>query len=250
MNKVKPYPLILLIILLCVGTAFAVIFSRAKPTEKQPPPKETKQEEVIKEPSPGAIKLPAPKFDSDTSVEEALLKRRSIRDYKDEPLTLAEISQLLWAAQGITETKKGYRTAPSAGALYPLETYVVAGNVSDLADGVYKYKPYGHELMKVAEGDRRSELAAAALGQPAVKKGAAVIVFSAVYERTSGKYGERGTRYVHMETGHAAQNIYLQAVSLGLGTVTIGAFDDGQVKKILSMPENEQPLYIIPVGRK
>ena len=206
------------------------------------------------------IKLPEPVKDSDTSIEEALLERRSIRRYKDDPLTLAEVSQLLWAAQGIT-AHWGGRTAPSAGATYPLEVYVVVGNVCDLSEGIYKYKPHGHKLEMVAEGDKRAELCDAALGQRCVRDGAIVIVFSAVYERTTGRYKTpvrdertgasypRGVRYVHMEVGHAAQNVYLEAVSLNLGTVVVGAFSDGEVKKIINMPEEERPLYIMPVGR-
>ena len=194
------------------------------------------------------IKLPEPRYESEISVEEALLARRSVRNYKYEPLTLKEVSQLLWAAQGITD-EKGSRSAPSAGALYPLEVYVIVGNVNSLLSGVYKYKSQGHELAKVAEGDKRIELYNAALDQSAVKNAAVVIVFSAVYERTAEKYGERGERYVHLETGHAAQNVYLQAISLGLGTVVIGAFDDKEVKKIVNMQDDEQPLYIMPVGR-
>lgn len=193
--------------------------------------------------------LPGPRYDSDTSVEEALLRRRSIRSYRDTPLTLAEVSQLLWAAQGVTEPNRGFRTAPSAGALYPLEVYLVAGDVEELPSGVYKYLPREHRLVRVISGDLRGELSKAALGQPWVKEGAIVIVFSAVYERTTRKYGERGVRYVHMEVGHAAQNVYLQAVSLGLGTVVVGAFEDGEVKRILGMLGEEQPLYIMPVGK-
>lgn len=201
------------------------------------------------EPINEKIKLPEPKYDSNTSVEQALLKRRSVREYKDTPLTLTEISQLLWAAQGITDPR-GFRTAPSAGALYPLELYVVAGNVNDLPNGIYKYRPHEHELAMVVEGDERTELCNAALGQPSVKDAAAVIVFSAVYERTTVKYGEKGIRYVHIEVGHASQNIYLQAVSLNLGTVVIGAFDDEEVKKIINTGDEEQPLYLMPVGKK
>ena len=195
------------------------------------------------------IKLPEPKYDSDTSVEEAMLKRRSVRSYKDEPLTISELSQLLWAAQGITDPD-GLRTAPSAGALYPLEVYVAVGNVTDLPSGIYKYNPHEHELLIITEGDMRDELSDVALGQASVGNGAAVIVFAAVYERTTIKYGERGIRYVHMEAGHAAQNIYLQAESLNLGIVVAGAFDDNDVKAIMNMKENEQPLYLMPVGRK
>ena len=195
------------------------------------------------------IKLPESKYDSDTSVEEAMLKRRSVRSYKDEPLTISELSQLLWAAQGITDPD-GLRTAPSAGALYPLEVYVAVGNVTDLPSGIYKYNPHEHELLIITEGDIRDELSDVALGQASVGNGAVVIVFAAVYERTTIKYGERGIRYVHMEAGHAAQNIYLQAESLNLGTVVAGAFDDNDVKAIMNMKENEQPLYLMPVGRK
>jgi SagB-type dehydrogenase family enzyme len=194
------------------------------------------------------IKLPEPKYDSQTSVERALRQRRSIRDYLDEPLTLAEVSQLLWAAQGITSSH-GFRTAPSAGALYPLEVYVVVGRVSDLAEGIYKYRPHKHELVRVTERDKRAQLATAALGQSCVADGAVAIVIAAVYERTMRKYGQRGIRYVQIEVGHTAQNVYLQAVSLHLGTVIVGAFYDDEVKKVLNMPDEEQPLCIMPVGR-
>jgi len=194
------------------------------------------------------IKLPAPLQNSNTSTEEAILKRRSVRSYKDSPLTLKEISQLLWAAQGITDPK-GLRAAPSAGALYPLEIYVIAGNVNDLPDGIYNYRPLKHELVTIVKGDKRNELCNAALGQSSIRSAAAVIVFSAVYERTTMKYGGRGIKYVHIEIGHAAQNVFLQAVSLDLGTVVIGAFNDDDVTEVLKMPDGERPLYIMPVGR-
>jgi SagB-type dehydrogenase family enzyme len=194
------------------------------------------------------IKLPEIVQESDTSIEKALLKRRSVRSYKDSPLTLAEVSQLLWAAQGIT-SPRGLRTAPSAGALYPLEIYVIAGNVNDLPDGIYNYRPLKHELVTIVKGDKRNELCNAARGQSSIRTAAAVIVFSAVYERITMKYGNRGIKYVHIETGHAAQNVFLQAVSLNLGTVVIGAFFDDVVTEVLTMPDGEQPLYIMPVGR-
>jgi SagB-type dehydrogenase family enzyme len=193
------------------------------------------------------IALPEPALDSGTSVEAALLERRSIREYRQAPLTLAQVGQLLWAAQGITASD-GKRTAPSAGALYPLEVYAVIGNVDGLAPGVYRYRPDVHAIVKVLDGDSRRDLARVALNQTWVSEGAIDIVITAVYERTTGKYGERGIRYVHMEAGHASENIYLQAVALGLGMVTIGAFDDDDVKKVLSLPDNEAPLYIMPVG--
>ncbi len=194
------------------------------------------------------IGLPEPVQDSKTSVEKALRKRRSVRNFKDSLLTVAEVSQLLWAAQGIT-SQQGLRTAPSAGALYPLEVYLVAGNVSALPAGVYRYRPMNHEVVRVLSGDKRRELCNAAMGQPSVRHAGAVIVIAAVYERTTLKYGDRGRQYVHMETGHAAQNVLLQAVSLNLGTVVIGAFQDAEVQKVLKMSGGEQPLCVIPVGR-
>jgi SagB-type dehydrogenase family enzyme len=195
------------------------------------------------------IALPTPRYDSNVSIEKALLERRSIREYTDEPLTLQQVSQLLWAAQGITDLT-GKRTAPSAGALYPLEIYIEVGNVENLGKGVYKYIPNGHELVKVLDGDKRSQLAQAASGQSSVENGAINIVIAAVFERTTAVYGERGTRYVHFEVGHAAQNICLQATALNLGTVTVGTFNDQQVKEVLNLLENEQPMYILPVGKK
>ncbi len=195
------------------------------------------------------IKLPEIEYDSDFSIEKSLLKRRSIRRYKDEPLKISEVSQLLWAAQGITNNR-GLRTAPSAGALYPLEVYIIVGNVHELQPGIYKYKPQEHEIHMLMEGDRRKDICNASLGQSCVENGAIVIIFSAVYERTTRKYQERGIRYVYMEVGHAAQNVYLQAESLNLGTVVVGAFYDDEIKRIMNMPDEENPLYIMPVGRK
>jgi len=195
------------------------------------------------------IKLPEPQYDSDVSIEQSLLNRRSIRSYSGQPLTLQELSQLLWAAQGLTDPG-GFRAAPSAGGLYPLELYLVAGDVSDLTAGVYRYQPDGHQLVKIGDGDKRAELAEAALGQEWVKEGAVSIVFTAVYERTTVKYGDRGVRYVHMEAGHAAQNLCLQATAMGLGAVTVGAFSDDLINQLLNLPADERPLYVIPVGRR
>jgi SagB-type dehydrogenase family enzyme len=195
------------------------------------------------------IKLPEPCTTSNTSVEAALSQRRSIRTYSGDKLTIEEVSQLLWAAQGIT-TPWGGRTAPSAGALYPLELYLVVGDVEGIGKGVYRYRPGEHELEKVKADDIRAELADAALGQECIRDAAIDIVFTAVYERTTRKYGERGTRYAHMEAGHAAQNVYLQAISLDIGTVVIGGFNDSKVAKIVNVSERENPLYIMPVGRK
>ncbi len=195
------------------------------------------------------IGLPAPKIDGATSLEKALRERRSIRDFKRKPLSITELSQLLWAAQGIT-APGGRRTAPSAGALYPLELYLVANNVEGLSEGVYKYRPDGHELIRTVGGNKSIELSGAALGQTSVRDAAAVLLLAAVYERTTAKYGERGVRYVHIEVGHVGQNVCLQAVALRLGAVVIGAFDDSQVKRIAKLLPKEEPLYLIAIGRQ
>lgn len=195
-----------------------------------------------------SIKLPKPQYDSNVSIEETLLKRRSIRSYKSEPLAIAEISQLLWSAQGVTN-RKGFRTAPSAGALYPLEVYIAAGNVNDLDAGIYKYYPHRHELVNTVKGDKRSELCRAGLGQSSIKNAPAVMVFCAVFERVTGRYGKRGIQYVHMEVGHAIQNVCLQAISLGLGSVIIGAFNDYDAKEVMNLELDEQPLLMLPVGK-
>ncbi len=192
------------------------------------------------------IKLPSPFFSSRTSIEEALKNRRSIRAYKNLSLTLQEVAQLLWAAQGITDNN-GFRTAPSAGALYPLEIYLVAGNIETLSSGIYHYVAANHSLEKIKDGDLRIMLTKAAIGQGSVKSAAADIVITAVFSRTIQKYGEMGKRFVFMEAGHVAQNIYLQSVSLNLGTVSIGAFNGNDVKDVLDI--KEEPLYIMPIGK-
>ncbi len=194
------------------------------------------------------IQLPEPRYDGDVSVEHALRMRRSVRSYKDDPLNLSEISQILWSAQGIASRRR-YRTAPSAGALYPLEVYVIAGNVKSLSPAIFKYNPHNHTLVKMLAGDMRFELSRAALNQGAIKKAPAVLLFCAVYERTTGKYGRRGIRYVDMEVGHAAQNVCLQAIAMGLKTAVIGAFRDAEVKNIAKPADDEHPLYFVPVGR-
>jgi SagB-type dehydrogenase family enzyme len=193
------------------------------------------------------ITLPAPRLTGPVSLEESLNARRSVREFTDEPLSLLEVSQLLWAAQGITSPTGG-RTAPSAGGLYPLEIYLVAGTVRNLPAGIYHYVPDGHQLSLISAGDYLQKLSQASLGQKAVAAAAVDLVISSVYDRTTKKYGERGVRYADIEAGHAAQNIVLQAVAIRLGAVTIGAFDDIQVKKLLSLAEVETPLYVIPVG--
>lgn len=195
------------------------------------------------------IKLPPPVEKGTLSLEEIIVTRRSERTFRGNPLDLNEVGQLLWSAQGITLQSRGYRAVPSAGATFPLEIYVVAGRVNRLQPGLYKYNPQKHSLVKMKEGDLRQSLSDAALSQHMIKNAPASFIISADYERTSRRYGERATRYVHMEVGHAGQNLNLQAISLGYGAVMVGAFQDEDVKKILDLPENEEPLYIIPVGK-
>lgn len=189
-----------------------------------------------------------PIYKSETSIEEALKWRRSTREFKEESISLQQISQLLWAAQGITSAN-GFRTAPSAGAIYPLEIYLVSGSINNLPAGVYHYSPVNHALELLNIGDKRRDLWRAMQKQGNVKQGAADIVIAANYKKTTRKYGSRGTRYVDMEAGHVAENVGLQLVSLRLGTVTIGAFDDEAVKSVLNFPQEEVPLYIMPIGK-
>jgi len=193
------------------------------------------------------IKLPEPRYDGKVSVEKAMYLRRSIRSYKPEPLSLNNISQLLWAAQGKT-SPRGYRTTPSAGALYPLEVYLFAFDVTGLAEGVYQYFPNEHAIAITRKGNVREELCKSSLNQSPVRNAPAVFVISAVYERTIRKYSRRGGRYVQLEAGHAAQNICLQAISEGLGTVVVGAFLDHEVNALLNSIPEARPLYIIPAG--
>ncbi|MFH1862138.1 MAG: SagB/ThcOx family dehydrogenase [bacterium] len=196
------------------------------------------------------ITLPAPVTTGSISFEQVLKERRSVRDFTTEPLTLPEISQLLWAAQGITEPREGLRTAPSAGALYPLEIYLIAGKVEGLSAGVYKYEPRQHTLTEVVVGDQREALFQAALSQECVRDAPAVMVITAVYERTERKYRDRARQYVHIEVGCAAQNVLLQAEALGLGGVIVGAFYEQQVRDALQAAKDETPLALLPVGRK
>lgn len=204
------------------------------------------------------LDLPKPRLAGDVSVEACMQNRRSIREYADTSITLADVSQLLWAAYGITLPvedgpeflRGGLRTAPSAGALYPLEIYLVARNVVDLPAGVYLYRSDIHKLARTTDEDRWEELAEACLGQPHFETAAVAIVYSAVFGRNTSKYGARGReRYVCMDLGHSAENVYLQAYALGMGTCAIGAFDDLGVKRAVGMTRQEAPLYVMPVGR-
>lgn len=194
--------------------------------------------------------LPSPQTDSDVSIESVLKSRRSLRNYSDKPVSLEEVSQLLWAAQGITGENMPFRTAPSAGATYPLETYVIAGNIEGLEAGVYKYNPQQHQLQIVNTNDVRSEVAAAGLGQAFISQAPLSILFTAIYSRTTNRYGQRGNMYVHMEAGHAAQNICLQAEALNMGAVPVGAFNDDRMRSAVGISDKEKPLYLLSIGKK
>ena len=192
--------------------------------------------------------LPDPPEEGSVSVERALFARRSTRSFEDAPLSPQEIGRLLWSAQG--RNRPGdRRTAPSAGATYPLVVDLAVGEVEGWEPGIYRYDPSSHALRRRAGGDRRGDLADAAYGQRWVGEGAAVIILSARYARTTRRYGERGIRYVHVEAGAAAENVHLQAAALGLGTVLVGAFDDAGTAAILDLEAEETPLLLLPIGR-
>lgn len=192
--------------------------------------------------SASPVGLPSPRQNGPLSLEEALAQRRSVREFSPEPLQASDIGQLLWAAQGVTDAE-GRRTAPSAGALYPLEVYAIT------VEGAFHYLPSEHAIRPVASTDLRSALAAAAFDQVVVAEAPLVLAVTGVVERTRAKYGTRASRYVHLEAGHAVQNVLLQAVAMGLGAVPIGAFDDERVSEVLGLPDEESPLYLVPVGR-
>lgn len=188
------------------------------------------------------LPLPPPREDGPFSLETLLSRRRSLRTFSPLPVTREELSQLLWSAQGVTHPQ-GFRTAPSAGALYPLETYVVNDQ------GVFRYVPLEHALVQLSKKDRRDELAHAALEQESISEAPLVVGFTSVDARTARRYGERAPRYAAMEAGHAAQNLLLAAVALDLGAVPIAAFDEERVRELLTASPQETPLYLVPVGR-
>ncbi len=196
------------------------------------------------------ITLPKPKMKGTVSLEESIKRRRSRRSFLDKPLTLEQVSQLLWAAQGITDERTGFRASPSGGACYPLDLYLVVGKngVAGLEAGVYHYIVNKHSLGMHLSGDKRGVLALASLGQMFIARAPVSIVTTVEYSRITSSYGQRGVRYAHIEVGHVGENIYLQAEALDLRTVAVGAFSDSMVAKVLSLPKEHEPLYIMPVG--
>jgi SagB-type dehydrogenase family enzyme len=245
-------------LLVAMGMNQLLFTSGSKPVIKQEP--ETKEagltkivnlvqmnhEEVI-------VRLPDPLVKGSMSVEESLSKRRSVRSYQTGPLTLQQVSQLLWAAYGISDStsysRLKLRTAPSAGATYALELYLLAGKVEGLDAGIYKFTPDGHSITLVRKSDIRNEVAQACLDQKMLHQAPASIIYTAVYPRITGRYGNRGAdRYLCMDIGHSAQNVYLQSVAMGLATCAVGAFDDEKLAEVLQLPVEEKILYLMPVG--
>lgn len=203
-----------------------------------------------------SFQLPSPRTTGTMSVEEALSLRRSHRSYTDESITSEDLSQILWAAYGVTKPTSnpnvpgGLRTAPSAGATYPLNIYVLIGKVKGIETGYYRYVPDGHKVIRISDKDLRQDLCSAAFNQEMIKKAPASLFFTATFSRATKRYGDRAIkRYVCMDLGHSAQNVYLQAEALHLGTCAIGAFDDAAVKKVMQVSDEEEALYIMPVGK-
>lgn len=196
------------------------------------------------------VRLPEPNVEGDISVERAIRRRCSCRQFADEPIGLEYLSQVLWCAQGITGDDGRRRAAPSAGATYPMFLYVAVreGGVRGVEAGIYRYVPADHALEPHSEGDKHRQIAAAALNQDFLAGASALILMAADYARTTGRYGERGIRYVAMEAGHIGQNIYLQAEALGLGTVAIGAFYDDQLAVAFGLSDDRDALYLMSVG--
>ena len=199
-----------------------------------------------------SISLPKPSSDGKVSVEKAIRERRTIRDFQDRSLSLTFFSQLLWAAQGITDPRGGKRTVTSGGALYPLDIYCAIGEkgVEGIESGVYHYSPDGHSILEISKGDRRKEVASASLGQMWMARAPVLFIITAEYRRITGKYGERGIRYALIEVGHVGQNLFLQAAALGLGAGIVGAFNDADVGRVMGGPPQHEPLLIMPVGYK
>jgi len=199
-----------------------------------------------------SISLPKPSFDGKVSVEKAIKGRRTVRDFREKSLSLNHLSQLVWAGQGITDSSENKRAAPSGGALYPLDIYILVGEngVEKMKGGVYRYLPKEHSLLPVTKGDRRREIALASLSQMWMARAPIIFIITAEYRRITGKYGERGIRYALIEVGHVGQNLFLQAEALGLGAGIVGAFNDAEVSNIAGLPPKHEPLLIMPVGYK
>ena len=194
-------------------------------------------------PNPEPRPLPAPVSVGSMSLEETIARRRSVREFRDEPLTPQQIGQLCWAGQGITDPRGGRRAVPSAGALYSMELLVMT------ADGVSRYRPRDHALEPLLAGDQRRAVRQTALDQEMITQAPATLIITAVVERVAAKYRDRAERYCFIEAGHIAQNILLQAEALRLAGVPVGAFEDAKVAAALKLPANERVMYLVPLGK-
>jgi len=196
------------------------------------------------------MRLPDPQYAEDVSLERAIRGRRTIRSYGGKALSLRQVSQLLWSAQGITEPGGLKRAAPSAGALYPMDIYAVvgAGCVEGLDTGIYHYKPEDHTISPLRQGDIRRDVADACLWQTWMAQAPLNLVITSEYGRITGKYGQRGIRYAMIEAGHIGQNIFLQAQALGLAAGIVGAFDDEKLIRVIGITKTHEPLLVMPVG--
>ncbi len=235
-------------ILILGGFLFFFVFKGITPADNKPVSElsASQQNEIVMDGN--KMELPGPRKTGGMSLTEALVLRRSVRSYSSDPLTPSEVSQLLWSAQGVTN-ERGFRTAPSAGATFPLEMYVMVNNVTGMEKGIYYYDPFENTLEVINTEDVSAALTRASLSQSMISEGAIVLIFGAVLERTESRYGERAERYVYNEIGHASQNVHLQAAALDMGTVVIGAYRDEEVENILQLGEEIRVLYMMPVGK-
>ncbi|MBW1961836.1 MAG: SagB/ThcOx family dehydrogenase [Deltaproteobacteria bacterium] len=198
------------------------------------------------------MKLPPADFTGKVALERTIKQRRTIRSFSSAPLTLKQFAQLLWAAYGTTDDRGFMRAVPSAGALYPMDIYAVVGTggIETIQAGIHHYEPRKHTVVLLGRGDFRNEISKASLFQTWMAVAPLMIVITAEYDRITGRYGDRGIRYAIMESGHIAQNIFLQAEALGLGAGIVGAFNDRGVNRVMNIPSSHEPLLIMPVGYK
>ena len=196
------------------------------------------------------MNLPKPRLKGEISVEQAIKHRRTIRSYLSKPLTLEQFSQIFWAAQGITEDRGYKRSAPSGGALYPMDIYAVVGDnaVKELKAGIYHYEPHQNAVLLITEGDLRKDVARTAFSQMWMAGAPLYLVITSEYSRITSKYGTRGKRYAMIEAGHVGQNIFLQAEALGLRAGIVGAFHDNDLIRVMKSSRSHEPLLILPVG--
>ena len=237
--------------ILIIGLVFAGVGEDFQERTKLNFPFKIKKEILYKVHVIRRIKLPTPDYRG-IILEDAIRKRRSIRDYRDEAISLKELSNLLFSAQGITGRYLGIplRAAPSAGALYPFEIYIYAHNIEGLERGIYHYDPLDHYLEFIRKGDFRQDLFKAGLYQNMFLKAPLIFIYVAVFERTTQKYGDRGYRYIYIEAGHIAENVFLESVSLGLGSCVVGAFFDDMINRIIGVDgKRESAIYIQTIGR-